>query len=175
MRSVIFLAGIILLLGACQNASKENAQTKGVEDSKLEATDDAKIMGTYGAEIDASGAVTTDQLAKKLEEVDSAEVKVVSTIVKTCAVKGCWMSVKLDDKDEMRVTFKDYGFFVPKEGMEGKKVTFEGIVKKNVTSVESLKHFAKDAGKSQEEIDAITDPKEEIVFEASGVIIEDAD
>jgi hypothetical protein len=73
----------------------------------------------------------------------------------------------------MRVTFKDYGFFVPKEGMEGKEVVFEGVAKRKVTDVDMLKHFAEDAGKSQEEIDAITEPKVELTFVANGVIIKE--
>jgi len=36
-----------------------------------------------------------------------------------------------------------------------------------------LKHLAEDEGKSQEEIDAITEPKMEYTFVAHGVIIEE--
>jgi hypothetical protein len=47
----------------------------------------------------------------------------------------------------------------------------EGIARYEVTSIEDLKHFAEDAGKSQAEIDSITEPDKELVFEASGVIL----
>jgi hypothetical protein len=39
----------------------------------------------------------------------------------------------------------------------------------DTTTVEELKHFAEDDGKSKEEIEKITEPKIEMVFEASGV------
>jgi hypothetical protein len=77
----------------------------------------------------------------------------------------------MTDGDTLRITFKDYGFFVPKSGMEGKEVVFAGIAKNDVTSVETLQHFAKDGGASEEEIATITEPKSEINFVASGVLI----
>ncbi|MDZ7650620.1 MAG: DUF4920 domain-containing protein [Cytophagales bacterium] len=61
-----------------------------------------------------------------------------------------------------RVTFKDYGFFVPTTGAEGKEVVFSGIAKRKITDVATLRHFAEDEGKSQAEIDAITDPKKKL-------------
>ena len=40
-----------------------------------------------------------------------------------------------------------------------------------ITSVSKLQHYAKDAGKSDEEVAKITEPKSEIVFTASGVLV----
>jgi hypothetical protein len=80
------------------------------------------------------------------------------------------MMVDLGNDQEMRVSFKDYSFFVPLES-SGRKVIMEGIARYEVTSIEDLKHFAEDAGKSQAEIDSITEPDKELVFEASGVIL----
>ena len=73
-------------------------------------------------------------------------------------------------EEELRVTFKDYGFFVPKNS-SGNDAVIEGALYKKLVNVEMLKHYAEDAGKSEEEINAITEPKEQFVFEASGVII----
>ena len=66
-------------------------------------------------------------------------------------------------------------FFVPKEGMGGNQAIIEGVVKRTITDVETQKHYAEDAGKSVEEIAGITAPKEELTFEASGVIILEAE
>jgi len=70
-----------------------------------------------------------------------------------------------------RVTFKDYGFFVPKDSAAGKEVVFSGVARRKITDVATLRHYAEDAGKTQEEIDAIMEPKEEIEFVANGVVI----
>jgi hypothetical protein len=49
----------------------------------------------------------------------------------------------------------------------------EGLAQKTVTDVESLRHYAEDAGKSKQEIEAITQPKEEFTFVTTGVIIKE--
>jgi hypothetical protein len=70
----------------------------------------------------------------------------------------------------MFVKFKDYGFFMPKD-IAGREVIMEGTAYREVVSVDELKHLAKDAGKSEEEIAKITEPKEELQFLAHGVIL----
>ena len=102
---------------------------------------------------------------------DSGEMQLQGEIESTCQMKGCWMNIVLADGERVRVTFKDYGFFVPKSGVESKKTVMNGVLEKQVTSVESLRHFARDAGKSEEEVLAITQPQEEYSFVAEGVII----
>ena len=96
--------------------------------------------------------------------------KVEGEIVEVCQKKGCWMTVKKDDGSTVRVTFKDYGFFVPKDAA-GKWVVMEGIAFFDTLSVETLKHYAEDAGKPAEEIAKITEPEFKLSFEAEGVII----
>ena len=131
----------------------------------------AEVVGTYGAEITTDGMISVDDMVAQLSKSDSIMVKVKGEITATCAMKGCWMNLVMPNGEEMRVTFKDYAFFVPKEGMEGNEALIEGVVTRTVTDVETLKHYAQDAGKPQSVIDAITEAKEELAFEANGVII----
>ena len=51
------------------------------------------------------------------------------------------------------------------------ELDYEGKAFVKETSVEELKHYAEDAGKSKEEIAKITEPKLEMSFEASGVLM----
>ncbi|HMP99535.1 MAG TPA: DUF4920 domain-containing protein [Cyclobacteriaceae bacterium] len=139
---------------------------------KQETTVEEQSFNTYGEVISAEGAQSLAVLDEKLTaENDSVYIKVKATIDKTCEKKGCWMVVEDESGNEVRVTFKDYGFFVPTAGVEGKEVIFAGYAYRKTTEVDLLKHFAEDAGKSQEEIDAITEPKVELTFVADGVII----
>ena len=140
----------------------------GTTDNKYS---DLEVVGNYGEEISSEGAISTNDMLTKLGDLDSLVVKVESEIVATCTMKGCWMNLVLEDGQEMRVTFKDYAFFVPKEGMEGNMAIIEGVVKRTSTDVETLQHYAKDAGKSETEIAGITNSKEEVTFEATGVVI----
>lgn len=59
---------------------------------------------------------------------------------------------------------------MPKD-IKGRKVIMEGYAYKLVTPVEELRHYAEDEGKSKEEIEAITEPLEELKFMASGVLL----
>lgn len=124
----------------------------------------------FGEKIKHKGAISTTELAQKAKEKPEYNAKVLGVVESVCQVKGCWMKVKMPDGQSMRVTFKDYGFFVPKD-LAGKTVVFEGIAKTKTTSVDELKHYAEDAGKSKEEIEKITEPKTELTFVANGVLV----
>ena len=70
---------------------------------------------------------------------------------------------------EMMVRFKDYGFFVPLDASG--EVLIHGKAFISETSVDDLRHYAEDAGASDDEIAAITTPKTSYNFEADGVLI----
>lgn len=128
----------------------------------------------YGDQFDANEVINISQaidVLQKTKEASVSDTKISGTITGTCAKKGCWMTITGTDQEEIRVTFKDYGFFVPTSGVEGSEVIALGTLKKTSTDVASLKHYAEDAGKSKEEIEAITAPKIEYTFVASGVQI----
>jgi hypothetical protein len=72
--------------------------------------------------------------------------------------------------EEIMIKFEDYGFFVPSD-IDGKEIVLNGVGKKSITSVSKLQHYAKDAGKSAEEVAKITESKSENFFTASGVLI----
>ena len=159
---------IILTVFALFSCGQENSDKKDKKDTEVEA--EKSKYESYGEKIDAEGSLEIASFVSTFE-ADSANVKLQAKATAVCKKKGCWMNVDLGNDQAMKVTFKDYGFFVPKD-IEEKNVIVEGVAKKQITSVDELKHYAEDAGKSQEEIDAITEPKEEIVFVATGVLIE---
>jgi hypothetical protein len=124
----------------------------------------------FGDPLSDTKAVKATKLAKTMDGKDAIQVKLDGTILEVCQMKGCWMTVETGKGEEIRVTFKDYGFFVPKDAA-GKKAVFEGEAKMETVDVATLKHYAEDAGKSKEEIDAITEPETKLTFVASGVEI----
>ena len=127
-------------------------------------------VSSYGEKITDKNAVDAKTLPKQLATKDSVSVKVKGKIIDVCQRKGCWMNVDLGNGEQMMVRFKDYGFFVPKDA-GGKTVIMQGVAYKDETSVEQLRHYASDAGKSKEEIAKITQPEKAIAFEASGVLV----
>ena len=121
---------------------------------------------TYGENFEVINPISSLEIG-----VPEGRVQLTGEIEETCSVKGCWMNIKIGDNQKVRVTFKDYGFFVPSSGVEGKKVVASGILKLKEVSVEELRHYAKDAGKSEQYIASITAPEKEYSFVADGVII----
>lgn len=128
---------------------------------------------SYGEKITPEGAISTMELAKVMSTTDAYRTKVECEIITSCVKKGCWMDVKLPDGDVMKVRFKDYGFFVPTQGLEGKHAVMQGEATVEVTDVATLRHYAEDAGKSKEEIERITEPEKSLMFLADGVLITD--
>lgn len=118
----------------------------------------------YGAPIQAKNPLTLQAALKQLDKAPAADVLIESTVEKVCVVKGCWMALT-NAKDEVRVTFKDYGFFVPAT-IIGKTVLVEGKLEKVVMSLDDTKHYVKDAGGDPS---TVTQPRVEYRIVASGV------
>lgn len=124
----------------------------------------------YGDSISAEGFVYANEVINKLASNDSIEIKIKGKVNEVCQKKGCWMTVALNDTTEMRVRFKDYGFFMPFD-IANDTVIFNGWMYKDSVSVEELRHYEKDAGKSQATIDSIISPELNYLFEANGVLL----
>jgi len=133
---------------------------------------DDKGFAFYGAKIDASDAISYDEMLLKVKDQDTLKVKVKGTIENICQVKGCWMNIvsEKEGSESMFVKFKDYGFFMPLDAM-GQEAIMNGKAYREITTVDQLRHYAEDEGQSAEEIAAITEPITELKFMADGVII----
>lgn len=161
MKKIIFAASTLLLF-ACSNQEQPEQVTENVE----------VIITKHGEEITEEGALTAAEFLAQLQGKDSLEAKLMAPISDVCQKKGCWMMLELGNDVQMRVTFKDYGFFMPKDA-SGRMAFIQGVGRIDTTSVEELKHYLQDAEASQEEIDAVTEPEIEYIFEAVGVIIKE--
>jgi hypothetical protein len=167
LRNLFAPAVVLLLLSACQS-SPETAATQATAPSAAPA-----ITGkTYGAPINATGAQPIATLQQTLSNKDSAQVKLVGTADAVCQAKGCWLTMKTQDGQPMRVRFKEYAFFVPKD-IVGKTVVINGWAHRETVPVSDLQHYAQDAGKSTQEVAAITKPEQQYTFEADGVLVAD--
>lgn len=159
---------LVLAVTACNNAAVEQSE-------EAAAATEEQTPNQFGEPVDADGAISYASLLQQMQGSDSLAVKVKGKVEAVCQAKGCWMNITADqaDAEDMMVQFKDYGFFVPKD-IAGREVIMEGYAYRAVTPVDELQHLAKDAGKSAEEIAKITEPKVELKFLASGVLLLDA-
>lgn len=168
LKKILLLSLVTVLFFAC------NSDTDHSESEEATSTTKVEKDNHFGKTIDNSNAINYKELASKMGDSDSLAVKVKATVNTVCQKKGCWMNIASpnSETEEMFVQFEDYKFFMPKD-IAGREVIVDGYAYRDVTTVEELKHFAEDEGKSQEEIDAITEPVEELKFLASGVILLD--
>ncbi|MET0635797.1 MAG: DUF4920 domain-containing protein [Chitinophagaceae bacterium] len=131
---------------------------------------DAKVGDWYGEKVNPDGAVAIAEIPSRLENTDSMFTRVRAKVLDVCPKKGCWLKLEVNDSTTAFVKMKDYAFFLP-TAVKGKTVVLDGKVEMTTTSVAELKHYAKDAKKSQAEVDAITQPEKEIRFLANGIVV----
>ncbi len=123
---------------------------------------------TFGAPIELDGAVPVGDVLAAPENFTGRPIRITGPIDSVCQTKGCWMKVGAKEPTVF-VKFKDYGFFVPKDAA-GRDVVFEGELKVKEISVAEQRHYLEDAGK-KDEAAAVTKPKLEVTFMASGVAL----
>ncbi|KGO85030.1 branched-chain amino acid aminotransferase [Flavobacterium rivuli WB 3.3-2 = DSM 21788] len=137
-------------------------------------TKDAKVdYAAFGDKIVADKALSQEQMFakyKSLKTGDTVNIKFKTKIKDVCQKKGCWMALQLPDEKESFVKFKDYAFFVPLNAA-GQDAVVSGKAFVSEVSVAQLKHYAKDGGQSDAEINKITEPKKTYGFLADGVLI----
>ena len=123
---------------------------------------------TRGAAISRDAKVVT--LATVLENPDqyTKNAVVVEGVVTTaCERKGCWMQLA-DGKEgsqAVRVTFKDYAFFVPLDS-KGMKARAEGVAVVKTLSKKEADHLEEEGAKLNRNADGTA---REVSFVASGV------
>jgi len=152
-----------LLISSCGQKKEVVEEETVVEVVELEMYGDSTMT--------PDGAINASELVAAMNGQDSIMVKVKGEIQECCQKKGCWMDIDLGDGKSMTVRFKDYGFFVPMNSA-GRMAILDGMAKVDTQSVDWLRHKAMDAGSSDDEIAAITEPEVSLTFLAKGVILE---
>ncbi|UAB74574.1 DUF4920 domain-containing protein [Mesoflavibacter sp. SCSIO 43206] len=168
MKKYFLMMAVAVSFLACKNEAKQETQTIETETETVDVN-----YKSFGKEIMADDAIAANSMLdhyKDLKVGDSINTKVKLKVNEVCQAKGCWMTADLGDGNEVRVTFKDYGFFMPKN-ISGEEVIVNGQAFVKEMPVEELRHYAEDAGKTKEEIEAITEPKRTYALVADGVLL----
>jgi hypothetical protein len=142
-----FTASLLVLLGACAAAQRNER---------------------FGAPLSepSKPVVALEELLAAPERYDGAELVLTGSVREVCLRKGCWMTMGTDER-ELRVTFQDYGFFVP-TNCAGATLRAEGTFRVGETSAELTRHYLHDVGKV-EEAKLVTQPVKTFTFVATGV------
>lgn len=175
MKKIIYTLPFMFLALSCGNTKEQATESVSENVEEVASTEEVVEENVYpyfaGAEFDKENISTEDQLAELIKNFDGnpKEVAFASTITENCQKKGCWMNVTAGDKD-VRVSFKDYDFFVPLDS-KGHETVLNGTLYYDTLTVEQLKHFAMDANASQDSLDKITEPIITLSYEATGVYV----
>lgn len=157
MRAFLIIILSITLFIGCTSSADETVQTTP--------------EGTFfGEPFELSGVVDLASILDTLTEEESDLVRIEGRVVEVCQSKGCWMTLESEYDTNVRVTFYDYAFFVPKD-MAGSTIIAEGRAWKEVKTVAMLRHYAEDAGITPEGVASITEDQVEFLFEATGVFL----
>jgi len=125
---------------------------------------------TYGKAVTKEKAISLASLNQELKKDTVYTGKIAGEVTEVCTKKGCFMKLKQANGEDVMVRFKDYAYFMP-QNIVGKKVVIEGVAKVSETSVERLRHYAADAGKSKKEIAKISKAKKDVTIMADGVLV----
>jgi len=117
----------------------------------VEVTETYEVFGS--ALPDAGTPLSLADLVSDNEQYLDQEVLVETRIAKVCQKKGCFF-VATDGPSTARVTFKDYGFFIPTDS-GGKDVVLLGTFSRKSVSKEQAEHYAADLGEK-----AVLSPEE---------------
>jgi hypothetical protein len=133
--SSLALAICILLAQAVEADVKRLSEPVAV-------TDDAEI---FGAPLDESAKTTSlEALLDSPHDYLDTPVRLETRISEVCQKKGCFMIATVG-KHAVRISFKDYAFFVPTD-TSGKTVTLTGTLIERTLSDEQAAHLREDAG-----------------------------
>ncbi|UTW61028.1 DUF4920 domain-containing protein [bacterium SCSIO 12741] len=164
---------LVVLFWNCSGNQQAEQEATTTPETQTETATAEPTPASFGEEIVIDQVTAGGDLMSQLAEMDTVEDVLISGKINSCCQKkGCWMKVDLGDDQEIFVKFKDYGFFVPLDS-EGSTALMQGRAYKKTVPVEELRHYAEDAGKSEEEIAAITEPEVSYLFMANGVLLSD--
>ena len=132
---------VVALLAASPALLAEEAKVIRLSEP-AQVTDTHEV---FGAPLPESGDVLeVADLVQNSDKYQGRDVLVETRIAKVCQKKGCFF-VAQHEADTVRVTFKDYGFFIPTDS-GGKTVLLAGNFQRKALSREEAEHLAEDLG-----------------------------
>jgi len=171
----LLLLAALLPLAACDRPTADPAL-----EADAHADDPGRIEFTgYGDSVAERGdTISPADLAADPARYDGQRVRVEGTIVQVCQQKGCWMTLQNGTDEPVRVHVQkddagEYRWTLPMD-LGPQRAIVEGTAEARTVDVDEQRHYAEDAGRPQEEIDAITIPQQTVVIHASGVLVERA-
>lgn len=152
------LAACALVAGQLALAGDEPKVVRLSEPVEVTATHE-----TFGARMPAAAnPVALSALVANHSDYADRSVTVAARVSQVCQKKGCFFIAK-DGATTVRVSFKDYSFFVPTD-ISGRDVTLVGELRQVELTAEQAAHLESDLGSANAEV--MPGPQFEIVASA---------
>ncbi len=165
MKKILYASLFLCLAAACNmNSNKLSDSAKA---------DSTTVANKFGLQFESKEPVSADQLVEKVNAKRSFNGVVEGKITAVCKKAGCWANIETADGNKLKVLFRNADgseFGIDKNSI-GKKLIAHGVGYLDTTTVEMLRHYAADDGKSKEEIDKINSPEIVVGFTADGAQI----
>lgn len=161
MKKLLVCIGLILMSGTLL------AQSNGEVIRLSEPVHETAEYEVFGADVDLNKFQSPFTLGEIINSQKPDErVTLRTSVAQVCQKKGCFF-IAQDENYTARVTFKDYGFFIPTDS-HGKEVILIGDFSVKTMSEEKAKHYAEDAGNNPDEV---TGEQKEYSVVAASILI----
>lgn len=131
----------LLAIAACNTPAAEQKPEPVAANTTAQPAAGYKLYGTaLNPELKP---VSLSDVLSKPGDFEGKTVHVDAKVRRACSQKGCWMELAEGSEDKpatCRVTFKDYGFFVPTDSA-GAEARLEGVVKLKKVTADHVQHM----------------------------------
>jgi hypothetical protein len=142
-----FCLGMILSLSIV--ACRTEQQASPSPEPSASAAPAAPEVARYGAAISGGESVKLSTLLEEPQKYTDKSVIIEAEVRRACSRKGCWMELAESSDTSApgcRVTFKDYGFFVPLDSA-GAHARVQGSVAVETVAASYVKHLEEEGAR----------------------------
>ncbi len=165
MKRILVFAAVFILPAALW-AGKSH---KGWSEEARSAVDSDGVV-RRGMISEKADPISVDECAARSKKLKNKGVLVEGRVTSVCQTKGCWLVMTGDDSGALvRIRFKDYKYFVPKD-IAGHRALVQGKLKVKRLSRKAAQHYEDDrAGAAGEKPRKIRKGRTEITIMADAV------
>jgi hypothetical protein len=131
---------------ASQPAKTSTTSMRGVDPADRDQIDADGVV-RRGMALSPAAPMSIGEVLAQADTLAGKSVKVTGTVASVCAKKGCWFVIK-DGERAIRITAKDYGFFVPARA-SGMVATLEGQLSISELDEAEVKHLESEGASPQ--------------------------
>jgi hypothetical protein len=147
MRALFFAFPLLACFACRSQPSPDTVPQKEQATSSVSAP--APGWQRYGAALAPAAAVKLGSVLGEPDRYKDKTVTVEGNVRRACSRRGCWMEIA-DASDPTapgcRVTFKDYGFFVPTDSA-GSQARVQGVVAVETVAAAYVQHLEEEGAR----------------------------